>query len=683
MPTSPTEQMSVTVDRKALADALTFAAKAVPARPFVPVLTGVKITAEAGQVSVSVFDYEQARNVVIADAAVTTPGVVLVSHATLAKVLGKLPKTVTTVTLTASGSRCTLTGGTARLGMDTMPVEDYPTLPDTPPTVGTIGLKALADLVARVAKAAGTDDTLPVLTGVEVRANGPVLELTATDRYRAGMGDAPWAPTREALPMIVPARVLAESLATLVKVHGDTPVSIGQATEVHTPVNGKGDQGETTAACLIGLTVGGYTFTTRLISGDFPKVRKLMPTVGELATMNVRGLADTVNLVMVAAERSAPVRVTFTGDGTAVVATGASVDDPAARNTGMADTVGAEWTGAPGFRYAFDPAYLLAGLKTLGERVDILATDPSKPCLMRTAGDPDGYAYGLMPMRVEGTSPDVAAPPAVTTEPVSPVPAPVDTQPTPDVPATPEPEETMTTTQPAPLRDPAALAAAALDAATSGDFDGALILVNVGESVEAGFLAEGRFSWEQIRSMIAAMRPAEPPVDTPDTAVDTPASGGADEPDTTPGETSDAPVDPPTVTTPVEAPVDAPTAPELSAEDRAVLDTALAAALAAMNPAPAREVASPPIAAPVPADGVLRFAHSGTGHKAERKNVRVELYARSRSIPALKGVVCTVTGEGRLFDVALRVVPDGADLAQVWAAVDAIVRSVVPQPVAA
>src|SRR5262249_36850647 len=88
-----------------------------------------------------------------------------------------------------------ITCGSARFTLPTMPVEDYPTLPEMPETAGTVEAGPFAAAVAQVAVAAGRDDTLPMLTGVRVELEGEKLTLLATDRYRRA-GAAGAAPGR-------------------------------------------------------------------------------------------------------------------------------------------------------------------------------------------------------------------------------------------------------------------------------------------------------------------------------------------------------------------------------------------------------------------------------------------------------------------------------------------------------
>ena len=106
----------------------------------------------------------------------------------------------------------TVTCGSARFTLPTMPVEDYPALPDLPAVAGSVGSDEFAAAVASVAVAAGRDDTLPVLTGVRVEIDGDRMTMVATDRYRLAVRELRWRPEAglPAAVALVPARTLAE-----------------------------------------------------------------------------------------------------------------------------------------------------------------------------------------------------------------------------------------------------------------------------------------------------------------------------------------------------------------------------------------------------------------------------------------------------------------------------------------
>jgi len=127
--------VKIQVDRDALADAVAWTARALPARPAIPVLACMRLHA-GDDLTLSSFDYD-----VSAEASVPVvaeeEGTVLVSGRLLAEITRSLP--ARPVEISADAARATLTCGSATFTLLTMPVEDYPTLPDMPPAAGSVG----------------------------------------------------------------------------------------------------------------------------------------------------------------------------------------------------------------------------------------------------------------------------------------------------------------------------------------------------------------------------------------------------------------------------------------------------------------------------------------------------------------------------------------------------------------
>ena len=133
--------MKFRVERDALADAVAWTAKALPSRPSVPVLAGVMLRVTPGQLRISGFDYEVSSQVTV-DVHGDSDGAALVSGRLLAEITKALP--AKPVEVAAVGSSLELVCGSARFTLPTMPVEDYPTLPEMPETAGTIDAPTFA-----------------------------------------------------------------------------------------------------------------------------------------------------------------------------------------------------------------------------------------------------------------------------------------------------------------------------------------------------------------------------------------------------------------------------------------------------------------------------------------------------------------------------------------------------------
>ncbi|NUS45903.1 MAG: DNA polymerase III subunit beta, partial [Mycobacteriaceae bacterium] len=212
------------VAREDFAEAVAWVARSLPARPPVPVLGGVLLAADEDGLTVSGFDYEVSAQIRTA-AEVDGHGEVLVSGRLLADITKALPNKP--VDVSVDGSRVLIACGSAKFSLPTMPVEDYPQLPELPQQTGSLTGELFAEAIGQVAVAAGRDDTLPMLTGIRVEIEGAAVVLAATDRFRLAVRRIEWQPAKDGLSaaVLIPARTLSESAKTL---HGpsDVPVEL-------------------------------------------------------------------------------------------------------------------------------------------------------------------------------------------------------------------------------------------------------------------------------------------------------------------------------------------------------------------------------------------------------------------------------------------------------------------------
>src|ERR1017187_10457540 len=178
--------MQILIERDVFADAVAWTARALPTRPAVPVLAGMRLHADGEELTLSSFDYDlsaQARLPV----ATQEPGSALVSGRLLAEISRSLPGRP--VQITSDAGRAVLTFGSA----------------------------TFATAVIQTAIAAGRDDTLPSLTGVRIEIEGDTLTLISTDRYRLALRGLKWNPARPdpSPAVLVPAKTLGETAKAL------------------------------------------------------------------------------------------------------------------------------------------------------------------------------------------------------------------------------------------------------------------------------------------------------------------------------------------------------------------------------------------------------------------------------------------------------------------------------------
>jgi DNA polymerase-3 subunit beta len=374
--------MKFRVAREDLADAVAWVARSLPSRPPVPVLGGILLTVEGDTLSVVGFDYEVSTRAEVAVDA-QTGGTALVSGRLLAQITSALP--AKPVDVEVDGAKVAIRCGSARFSLPTMPVDDYPALPEMPESSGTVSAAAFADAVSQAAVAAGKDDTLPMLTGIRVEIDGERITLAATDRFRLAVRELSWAPSLSdtSTAVLVPAKTLADTARSMAA-EGEVTIALGDG--------------------LIGLAAGGRRTTVRLLDVEFVKYRSLLPTEHTTTVdVSVAELSEAIKRVALVTDRGHHLRMQVT-DGSLGLAAGG--DDEGSAEEELAVTAdGAE------LLIAFNPGYLLDGLGVLRtDTVRLAFTTPARPALLLpVAADSDGgapadpaYRYLVMPARLPG-----------------------------------------------------------------------------------------------------------------------------------------------------------------------------------------------------------------------------------------------------------------------------------------
>ncbi len=377
--------MKFQVNRDVFSEAVSFAVKLLPQRTTLPILSGILIEAREDSIALSSFDYEVSAQTEIA-AEVEQEGKILVSGRLLAEIASRLP--AAPVQFSTSETRIVVTCGSANFTLLSMPVEEYPTLPDVPEQFGLLPAEAFATAVAQVAVAASRDDVTPVITGVQLEVSENSLSLVATDRYRVAVREIDWdrgnIPSGEAMTALVPARTLQEVGKTF-----------GHSGQIAVSVLNTDDRG------LIAFKAEKRMVTSLLIKGNFPPVKRLFPgAVENYAVLNTAELIDAVRRVSLVLEREAALRFSFTADGLTLEAIGSEQ----AQASEVIDTF---LTGADTV-VSLKPQFLLDGLGAVHSefvRISFTQTDnPNKPgpvlITSQSSKDQpgaDNYRYLLQP----------------------------------------------------------------------------------------------------------------------------------------------------------------------------------------------------------------------------------------------------------------------------------------------
>ncbi len=376
--------MKFQVNRDVFSEAVSFAVKLLPQRTTLPILSGVLIETTDDGLALSSFDYEVSAQTSVA-AEIEEPGRILVSGRLLAEIANRLPNAP--VQFATEESRITVTCGSAHFTLLSMPVEEYPTLPQVAAETGKLPADEFAAAVAQVAVAASRDDVTPVITGVQLEVGDNSLSLVATDRYRVAVRAIGWdgsGDAREGLTALVPARTLQEIGKTF-----------GHSGTISVSITSTDDRE------LIAFRADRKTVTSLLIKGNFPPVKRLFPdTVENYAVINTAELIEAVRRVSLVLEREAALRFTFTADGVTLEAIGSE-------QAQASEAIDAILSGGDTV-VSLKPQFLLDGLGAVHSefvRISFTKTDnPNKPGPVlitsqssKDQAGADDYRYLLQP----------------------------------------------------------------------------------------------------------------------------------------------------------------------------------------------------------------------------------------------------------------------------------------------
>ena len=372
--------MKFAVERDALVDAVNWVSKSISNRPITTALLGIVIDV-ADEITLSGSDLETSAKAKF-KADISQKGKVLVPGKLLAEILRSLP--AKPVTFNLEGSRVLVTAGSAKFTLPTLPLVEYPALPELPSASGSLNSDLFATAVNQVAIAAGKDDSLPTLTGVFVEINKNQITLAATDRYRLAVRELTWSAQDANIETtsLLRARTLADAAKSLI---GTTQVTIALA-----PAN--------TNEKLVGFISEGKTMTSRVLDGSFPPFRHLLPTESTAdAIIEVAPLLDSVRRVALVTDKTVPLRLNFSNNSLQLEA---GTGDEAQAS----EKLDINYKGED-INIAFNPTFLTDGLTAINTAfVHITFTGANKPAVLTgqtEAGSAPitNYKYLLMPMR--------------------------------------------------------------------------------------------------------------------------------------------------------------------------------------------------------------------------------------------------------------------------------------------
>ena len=346
-------------------------------RSAVQALSGVMISAEEGSDTAELLATDMEIGVRVPLRAQTMrAGSTVLPARLLLDVARSLPAPELTLELRTVEQDVELISGGATFHVRTLRAEDFPTLP-TPSaeTRVTLPADAFVQTIRRVSRSASKDETRPVLTGILISANGQELRMVATDSYRLSVKEtALSSPLQGALEANVPARALAELVRIAEQgANESVAVSVGQNQVV--------------------FELGDVVLSSRLIDGQFPSYRQLLPeTVDHELRLARVELTEVVRRISLFAQKNAPLRLSFSEGALTVSAQTPDVGE-------ASEAIPVPFHGEP-FEIGFNPDFLRDGLESVeSDELVLKLISPLRPGLIESPDSKD-FVYLIMPIRL-------------------------------------------------------------------------------------------------------------------------------------------------------------------------------------------------------------------------------------------------------------------------------------------
>jgi DNA polymerase-3 subunit beta len=302
-------------------------------------------------------------------------GVVVLPARLLLDVVRALPAPAVSLELRSAEQDVELVSGNATFHIRTLRAEDFPPFPELDPDRQvSLPVQAFVATALKVAGSASRDETRPVLTGILVSASERELRMVATDSYRLSVKETQLeSPLSSPFEVNVPARALQE-LARIATGSGEEQLTVSVLQN------------------QVVFAIDGVILSSRLIEGQFPNYRQLLPESfdHELRLAGTE-LTEVVRRISLLAQKNAPLRMAFGAGELTVSAQTPDVGE-------ASESLPVAFQGEP-LEIGFNPDFLRDGLEAVDGDVVLKLISPLRPGLIESA-DGSGFQYLIMPIRL-------------------------------------------------------------------------------------------------------------------------------------------------------------------------------------------------------------------------------------------------------------------------------------------
>ena len=358
--------------------------RAVATRTTLPITNNILLETDQSRLKLVATNLEMAISCWIGSK-IEEEGTITVPAKLLTEFINSLPKDKVDVSMAPKTKTLSVRCARYEARISGMDAKDFPPIPTVDKGINTsIDVEALRQAITQVVFAAASEESRPVLTGIDAKFDGSMLTLAAADGFRLAVYKVTLAkPVSQKIEIIIPAKTLAE----LNRLMGD------QEEPVEVTVNPNKSQ--------ILFKLKNIELVSQLIQGTFPQYEQLIPTsTGTKATVDVTEfLRATRTAAIFARDGTGIVRLIITpgGELTPGKVTISARSEEIGDDQGEIDAIvqGNE------AKIAFNGKYLTDVLNVIKEAQVMLETSsPSSPGVIKPVGS-DNYVHVVMPMFVQ------------------------------------------------------------------------------------------------------------------------------------------------------------------------------------------------------------------------------------------------------------------------------------------
>jgi DNA polymerase-3 subunit beta len=373
--------MELTIDAKDLANVLALPNRAVPSRPSNPVLANLLLKAEGDTLAVTGSDLGAVTITAKTRASIAVEGEILLPAKLLTDMVGRMegnlalnwdPEANQAIIIAAPGCSYSLSG---------QPGEDYPLIERAEGQQLTLEASTLAQALEATLVTASNDESKQVLCGIHLQPAADGLEVTSTDGHRLSVFPVAQEGVEAFTPVTLPSKGLEALGKHLGKAEGIATITLDNT--------------------IATFDLGDLVFTTRLLEGQYPEYRRLIPQSFAVETLiNRQAWIEALSRIMVVASQKNSIIRHRWDQGQLVLE--ADVEGSSGRelvDCEASQGQGQDVLGKAKNPMAFNGGYLLDGLKVFGSEQVILHTNtPTSPATITAPGS--GQVYLVMPVQI-------------------------------------------------------------------------------------------------------------------------------------------------------------------------------------------------------------------------------------------------------------------------------------------